>query len=103
MNDNHQLGTVSSKQLAGTLLALILGCFIEASSDWLATHTDPSLTLGAIAIDTVVFFIVGLVIGVPITMFFWNRLLAPIFQIPRVKYVHALVIISAVYWINGLG
>ena len=100
MNDDYQLGNVSSKQLVGTLLALILACFLEASNDWITTQTDPSLTLGGIAIDTVGLLIIGLAIAIPITMFFWNRLLAPIFQMPRVTYVHALVITAAVNWMN---
>ena len=102
MNDDHELGNVSSKQLVGTLLALILLSFIEASMDWITTLNDPSLTLGGIAIDTVGILILVLAIAVPITMFFWNRLLAPIFQMPRVTYVHALVITAAVYWIDCL-
>ena len=100
MNDDHQLGNVSSKQLVGTLLALILACFIEASSDWITAQRDPSLTLRGIAIETVGILFLGLAIAVPITMFFWNRLLAPIFQMPRVTYVHALVITAAVNWMN---
>ena len=86
--------------MVGTLLALILACFIEASSDWITTLNDPRLTLGGIAIDTVIALIVVLAIAVPITMFFWNRLLAPIFQMPRVTYVHALVLTAAVSWIG---
>ncbi len=83
-------------------MALILGCLIEASSDWVNSLNPPSMTLGAIALDTIGLLLVGLLIGVPIALLLWNRLVSPVFLVPRIRYVHALILVTAAYWINGL-
>ena len=99
---NDQPAMVSTKQLIATICALLFGCFVEASSDWIAEQVGKNLTAKSIIIDAAGLFLVGLIIGVPVAMLFWNKLLSPIFGVPRVLYVHALVLVTAAYWINGL-
>lgn len=89
-------------QLLVVLLALALACFIEASSDWVASLDPPSMTVGAIALDAVGLLLIGLLIGVPVTILGWNKLVSPIFSVPKIQYVHALVLVTAAYWIRGL-
>jgi hypothetical protein len=83
-------------------MGLLLGCLIEASSDWVNSLNPPSMTLGAIALDTLGLLLVGMLIGVPVAVLLWNRLISPIFGVPRIRYVHALILVTVAYWINGL-
>ena len=102
MTEKNSFNQPTKIQLAIVLMALILGCLIEASSDWVDSLNLPSMTLGAIALDTVGLLMVVLLICVPIAVLLWNRLISPIFLVPRIRYVHALILVTAAYWINGL-
>ena len=102
MNEQTHFNKVTGKQIFGALIALLLGCFIEASSDFVMSLNPPSLTLDAITIDTFGLLLVGLVLGVPVTMLFWNKLVSPIFEIRKIKYIHGLIIVTVIYWFSGL-
>lgn len=99
---NNQPSTVSTRQLIATLCALVLGCLMEASSDWLTEQAGKNLTGKSILVDTLALLLVILVIGVPVALLFRNRLLAPIFGIPRIRYAHGIIVVTAAYWISGL-
>jgi len=46
--------------------------------------------------------IIMLMIGIPIPLLIWNRLVAPIFGVPKIRYLHGLVLATAIYWVKGL-
>lgn len=102
MNEPTHFNKVSSIQIFWVVFALSVAALIEASSDWLKSQNPPSLTIGSIAMDTIGFFLVGLAIGVPVTMLFWNRLVVPVFDVRKIRYVHGLIIVTVIYWFSGL-
>ena len=102
MNERTHFNKVTGLQILGVLIALLLACFIEASSDWVASLNPPSLTIGAIAIDAVGLLLVGLILGIPVTILFWNKVVSPIFEVRKIRYIHGLVIFTVIYWFRGL-
>ena len=102
MSEKTHFGKVTKLQQFCALVALFIGCFFEASWDFLKAQTPPSMTLDAILMDTVMILAVGLVLGIPVTMLFWNRLVAPIFEVRKIRYVHGLVVATVLYWLSGI-
>jgi len=102
MNEQSYFKGPTKLQILGTLIILLIACLIEGASDWVDSLNPPSLTMGAIAIDAIGIFFVGLLIGIPVTMLVWNKLVAPIFEVPKIRYVHALIVCTVIYWIGGL-
>jgi|GEM_PF-3734223 len=102
MNEQAYFKKPTKLQICGTVIILLIACLLEGASDWFDSLNLPSLTMGAIAIDAIGIFLVGLLIGVPIGMLVWNKLVAPIFEVPKIRYVHALVLVTVIYWISGL-
>ncbi len=102
MSEQRDFKKPTKLQILGTIIILSIACLIEGASDWLDSLNTPSLTGFKIAIDAIWLFFIGLVIGVPVAMLVWNRLVAPIFELPKVQYIHALVLVTVIYWFNGL-
>jgi hypothetical protein len=102
MKKKKSFNKVTPMQTIFAILALILACYFEASYDFICSLSPPSMTQNMILIDTIGILLVGFILGFPITMLMWNKLLAPIFNIPKINYIQALVLISALYWIKGL-
>lgn len=92
MNNQTHFNKVTGVQVFWVMVALSLAALIEASTDWLKSQTEPSLTVESIMKDAVGLLLVGFIIAVPLTMLFWNKLVAPVFDVRKIKYVHGLVI-----------
>ncbi len=102
MQGDDRYTGVSGTQIWLAVLLLAIAALIEGSSDWIDHGLPPSLTLPEILRDTLGMFALCLVIGVPITMVCWNKLLAPVFHVKRIGYVHGLILVAAASWIAGL-
>ena len=102
MGEGTHFGQVTGKKILGAVLALVIACLIEASSDWVDSLVQPHLTIGAIVIDAVGLLAVGLILGVPVAMLFWNKLVAPVFEVRKIRYLHGLIIVTVIYWIGGV-
>ena len=102
MTERQEFGRPTGLQIVVTLVIFALACLLEGASDWINSLSPPSLTIGAISVDAVAYLCAGLLIGVPVALLVWNKLVAPIFSVPKLRYVHALVLVTAIYWIKGL-
>lgn len=102
MNEQTHFNKVTGVQIFWVVIALSLAALIEASTDWVKSQHPPNLTLGSIGMEAVGMLLVGLILGVPITLLFWNKLIAPIFDVRKIKYLHGLVIVTVIYWFSGL-
>jgi hypothetical protein len=83
------------------LLLIAVNAALDASSDWVHSFLEPSLTLRAIVLDWMGIVALALLFGAPLIMLLWNRLIVPTFSLKPITYFKALVLMAIGSWIGG--
>ena len=90
------------KRALAVVALLLAACVLESSSDWIQSRVSPSLTYDAVAIDIALLFTGTFIIVAPVVLLIWNWLVAPLFEVKKIGYFHAVVVVTLMYWLNAL-
>ncbi len=95
-SESRQFSKPTKGQIAATIGLLAFASIIEGVSDYVNEMflTRPNLTLPEILFTTIFFFILILVVLVPVFWFCWNRIVAPVFRLPSMSYTHCLIVVT---------
>ena len=64
------------------------------------SDVGPSLTIGAVCVDTVIILALDFVLKMPVIVLIWNFAIAPVFKVRRLRYVEGAVLVALMWFLT---